>query len=136
MMLPVSKMFSRPHAAKAAKAPEASVDGSANMLLDIIKELVKTNNRPLDQSRYHHSPPRSPRSRREIPSIAEFLSDLDIRMGQGDYYIGLTPAFEKEEIAVDTIPYLTDQQFNNLGVSILGRQLRLRAEAEKYCGKK
>jgi len=128
-------MFTRPHSGKTTKTSNAAVDESTNVVyLDIIRELVKGRQSDSLSRSQHVSPPRSPR--KKIPSIAEFLLDLDVQIGPEGYYIGLTQAFEAEEIAVDTIPFLTDQQFINFGVTILGRQLRLRAEAEKYCRRK
>ncbi|CAG8718352.1 3778_t:CDS:1 [Acaulospora morrowiae] len=88
---------------------------------------------------YPSLPPLSPQSHsvvssplKKVPSIKEFLNELDETYGEGTYTCFET-SFMEQEVLVQFISELTDTDFEKLGIEKIGWQKVLRRAASKYC---
>lgn len=72
--------------------------------------------------------PRSP----DLPSISEFLNNLDRKYNCNDVYSKFNNAFLEEEITVNAIKDLSDDQLVKLGIVKIGWQKNIRQAAQKY----
>lgn len=68
----------------------------------------------------------------ELPSISEFLVNLDQKYGCDNVYSKFEDAFLEEEITVNVIKDLSDEQLVMLGVSKIGWQKNIKQAAQKY----
>lgn len=58
----------------------------------------------------------------KLPSIGEFLNNLDLKYNCNNVYAKFEDAFLEEEITVNAIKDLTDEQLQKLGVVKIGWQ--------------
>lgn len=72
--------------------------------------------------------PRSP----DLPSISEFLLNLDQKYNCNNVYSKFENAFLEEEITVNVIKDLSDDQLVKLGIVKIGCQKNIRQAAQKY----
>jgi hypothetical protein len=68
---------------------------------------------------------------KKIPSLREFLSELDEIYGEGTY-TRFEPSFAEQDVSVPYISELTDTEFERLGVDKIGWRKVLRRTALKY----
>ncbi|CAG8598051.1 9545_t:CDS:2 [Paraglomus occultum] len=78
-----------------------------------------------------HSTVLSPQKKILIPSIKEFLSELDEIHGEGTY-TRFEDSFVEQEVLVQFISELTDTKFEKLGVEKIGWRKVLKRAALKY----
>ena len=69
--------------------------------------------------------------KKSVPSIEDFLKELDKEFGEGKFTCYLT-VFEEQEILVNQLTRLSDSEYNSMGVTIIGRRQILRDKARKY----
>jgi len=86
---------------------------------------LTTNNLP-------NSPPNILSSRRPVPSLDEFFAKLDESSGSHGELTRFKNIFEDERITVDQIHDLTDNEFDQLGVTKIGWRKAFRAAAKYY----
>ncbi len=67
----------------------------------------------------------------EVPSMNEFLEELDRKYGANKFTCYLQK-FEEEEIRVNQLFRLSDAEYNLIGVSKIGRRQTLRDESKKF----
>ena len=84
-----------------------------------------TNNLP-------NSPPNILSPRRPIPSLDEFFAKLDESLGGNGELTRFKNIFEDERITVDQIHDLTDNEFDQLGITKIGWRKAFRAAAKYY----
>ena len=68
---------------------------------------------------------------KKIPSLREFLSELDEIYGEGTY-TRFEPSFAEQDVLVPYISELTDTEFERLGVDKIRWRKVLRRTALKY----
>jgi hypothetical protein len=66
-----------------------------------------------------------------IPSMKDFLEELDKEFGNGKFTCYLS-IFEEQEIRVSHLTKLSDSEYILMGITIIGRRQTLRDEAKKY----
>jgi hypothetical protein len=69
--------------------------------------------------------------KKSVPSIEDFLKELDKEFGEGKFTCYLT-VFEEQEILVNQLTRLSDSEYNSMGVTIIGRRQILRDKAREY----
>ena len=67
----------------------------------------------------------------EIPSMNEFLEELDRKYGANKFTC-YAQKFEEEEIRVNQLFRLSDAEYNLIGVSKIGHRQTLRDESKKF----
>ncbi|CAB4418466.1 unnamed protein product [Rhizophagus irregularis] len=67
-----------------------------------------------------------------LPSMIEFLQQLDEAEETGDYYIKFLEGFEKQRVRVKHLYKLNDTQFEACGVTTIGDIETIRDAAKKY----
>jgi hypothetical protein len=67
-----------------------------------------------------------------IPSMIEFLQQLDEAEETGDYYIKFLEGFEKQRVRVKHLYKLNDMQFEACGITTIGDIETIRDAAKKY----
>jgi len=72
--------------------------------------------------------PKSP----ELPSINEFLFNLDQKYKCNNVYSQFENAFSEEEITVNAIKDLSDEQMVKLGIVKIGWQKNIKQAAQRY----
>lgn len=72
--------------------------------------------------------PKSP----ELPSINEFLFNLDQKYKCDNVYSQFENAFSEEEITVNAIKDLSDEQMVKLGIVKIGWQKNIKQAAQRY----
>ncbi|RGB21295.1 hypothetical protein C1646_778447 [Rhizophagus diaphanus] len=65
----------------------------------------------------------------KLPSIGEFLNNLNLKYNCNNIYAKFEDAFLEEEITVNTIKDLTDKQLQKLGVVKIGWQKNIKQAA-------
>jgi hypothetical protein len=70
-------------------------------------------------------------SKKIIPSMKDFLEELDKKFGNDKFTCYLS-VFEEQEIRVSHLTKLSDSEYNLMGITIIGRRQTLRDEAKKY----
>jgi hypothetical protein len=70
-------------------------------------------------------------SKKVVPSMKDFLEDLDKEFGDGKFTCYLS-VFEEQEIRVSHLTTLSDSEYILMGVTVIGRRQTLRDEAKKY----
>ena len=68
----------------------------------------------------------------ELPSITEFLHNLDQKYNSNNVYSKFETAFLEEEITVNAIKDLSDEQMVKLGIVKIGWQKNIRQAAQRY----
>ncbi|CAB5378789.1 unnamed protein product [Rhizophagus irregularis] len=68
----------------------------------------------------------------KLPSIGEFLNNLDLKYNCNNIYAKFEDAFLEEEITVNAIKDLTDEQLQKLGVVKIGWQKNIKQAAQQY----
>ena len=68
---------------------------------------------------------------REIPSMNKFLEELDQKYG-ADKFTCYLQKFEEEEIRVNQLFKLTDDEYNLISVTKIGRKQTLRDESKRF----
>lgn len=66
----------------------------------------------------------------KLPSIGEFLNNLDLKYNCNSVYAKFEDAFLEEEITVNAIKDLTDEQLQKLGVVKIGWQKNIKQAAQ------
>ena len=69
---------------------------------------------------------------RELPSITEFLHNLDQKYNCNNVYSKFENAFLEEEITVNAIKDLSDEQMVKLGIVKIGWQKNIKQAAQRY----
>ena len=67
-----------------------------------------------------------------LPSIGEFLSNLDQKYNCDNIYAKFEDAFLKEEITVNAIKDLSDEQLQKLSIVKIGWQKNIKQAAQQY----
>ncbi|RIA83596.1 hypothetical protein C1645_860682 [Glomus cerebriforme] len=67
-----------------------------------------------------------------LPSMAEFLQQLDEIEETGDYYFKFLEGFDKQRIKIKHLYKLSDMQFEACGVTTIGDVETIREAAKKY----
>jgi hypothetical protein len=67
----------------------------------------------------------------EVPSMNEFLEELDRKYGANKFTCYLQK-FEEEEIQVNQLFRLSDAEYNFIGISKIGIRQTLRDESKKF----
>ncbi|CAG8613399.1 18017_t:CDS:1, partial [Cetraspora pellucida] len=67
-----------------------------------------------------------------IPTMAEFLKEIDKREETGHYYQDFLGNFEAQRISVKQLQRLTDERLDQCGVNTIGARETIREYAEKY----
>ncbi|EXX66318.1 hypothetical protein RirG_124960 [Rhizophagus irregularis DAOM 197198w] len=67
-----------------------------------------------------------------LPSMIEFLQQLDEAEETGDYYVKFLEGFEKQRVRVKHLYKLNDTQFEACGVTTIGDIETIRDAAKKY----
>ena len=67
-----------------------------------------------------------------IPTISEFLKQVDEMEGTNNYYQSLLIKLEQQRISVRILSKLTDEDFEKCGVDTIGARQTLRDYAMKY----
>jgi SAM domain (Sterile alpha motif) len=67
-----------------------------------------------------------------LPSIGEFLRNLDQRCNCDNVYSKFESSFLDEEITVNVIKDLTDEQLTKLGVVKIGCQKNIKQAAQRF----
>ncbi|GBB90427.1 hypothetical protein RclHR1_07760013 [Rhizophagus clarus] len=70
-------------------------------------------------------------TKKTIPSMEDFLKNLDQEYGDGKFTCYLS-VFEEQEILVNQLTRLSESEYISMGVTIIGRRQILRDEAKKY----
>jgi hypothetical protein len=68
----------------------------------------------------------------ELPSISEFLFNLDQKYKYDNVYSKFENAFSEEEITVNVIKDLSDEQMIKLGIVKIGWQKNIKQAAQRY----
>ena len=68
----------------------------------------------------------------ELPSISEFLLNLDQKYKCNNIYSKFENAFVEEEITVNAIKDLSDEQMVKLGIVKIGWQKNIKQAAQRY----
>ena len=68
----------------------------------------------------------------KLPSIGEFLSNLDQKYNCDNVYAKFEEAFREEEITVNVIKDLSDEQLQKLGVVKIGWQKNIKQAAHQF----
>lgn len=68
----------------------------------------------------------------ELPSISEFLFNLDQKYKCDNVYSKFENAFSEEEITVNVIKDLSDEQMIKLGIVKIGWQKNIKQAAQRY----
>lgn len=68
----------------------------------------------------------------ELPSISEFLFNLDQKYKCNNVYSKFENAFSEEEITVNVIKDLSDEQMIKLGIVKIGWQKNIKQAAQRY----
>lgn len=68
----------------------------------------------------------------ELPSISEFLFNLDQKYKCDNVYSKFENAFSEEEITVNAIKDLSDEQMIKLGIVKIGWQKNIKQAAQRY----
>lgn len=76
--------------------------------------------------------PTSQAIRSTIPTIGNFLKQVDIDEGTNDYYQSFLVKLEQQRISVRIISKLSDEDFEKCGVNTIGARQTLRDYATKY----
>ena len=74
----------------------------------------------------------SPLSQQSIPSMTEFLQQIDEAEKMENYYSNFLAEFEKQRIRVKHLNKLNDIQFETCGVTAIGDIETIREAAQKY----
>jgi len=82
---------------------------------------------PLNQSDTHHIA-----TNNKLPSISEFLFNLDQKYNCDGVYSKFEKAFHDEEITVNAIKDLSDEEMQALGIVKIGWQKNIRQAAQRY----
>ena len=69
---------------------------------------------------------------RNVPSLCDFLHDLDKEQGENGVFEAFEPSFQKERIKVEHIKDLADSQFAQLGIDKIGWKIALRQASQRY----
>ena len=69
--------------------------------------------------------------KKTVPSMEDFLKELDKEFGENKFTCYLT-IFEEQEILVNQLTKLSDSEYNSMGVTIIGRRQILRDKAKEY----
>ncbi|CAG8751857.1 1595_t:CDS:1, partial [Racocetra fulgida] len=67
-----------------------------------------------------------------IPTMAEFLMEIDEKEGTDYYYQDFLGNFEAQRISVKQLQRLTDEKLNQCEVNTIGAHETIREYAEKY----
>jgi hypothetical protein len=67
-----------------------------------------------------------------IPSLAEFLKEIDSKENTNNYYQNFLKEFEAQQISVYYLSKLTDEEYIQCGVNTIGARRTIREYAEKY----
>lgn len=67
-----------------------------------------------------------------IPSMAEFLKEIDKKEETNNYYQNFLENFETQRISVRNLCTLTDDEYKECGINIIGVRRTIRDYAEKY----
>src|SRR6185436_15750053 len=67
-----------------------------------------------------------------IPSLAEFLKEIDNKENTNNYYQDFLKEFETQQISVRHLNKLTDEEYIQCGVKTIGARKTIREYAEKY----
>lgn len=99
----------------------------------IIIQMPQMSQMPFNYPYLHPHPntsiqPRSP----DLPSISEFLLNLDRKYNCNDVYSKFENAFLEEEITVNAIKDLSDDELVKLGIVKMGWQKNIKQAAQKY----
>lgn len=81
-------------------------------------------------SQQHSSQP--PLTYQSLPSMIEFLQQLDEAEETGEYYVKFLEGFDKQRVRVKHLYKLTDTQFEACGVTTIGDIETIRDAAKKY----
>ncbi|CAB5382958.1 unnamed protein product [Rhizophagus irregularis] len=68
----------------------------------------------------------------KLPTIGEFLSNLDLKYNCNNVYINFEKAFLEEEITVNAIKDLSDEQLQKLGIVKIGWQKNIKQAANLF----
>lgn len=123
---PPYPVFAKGHASKNAgvQNPPTPAPPSYNIILP--SNYYPSNALP------HHSIQHQPLDSLPVPSLYDFLSNLDEEEGVAGVFTAFESVFQKESIKVTHIKNLTDSQFVQLGVVRIGWQIALKQASEKY----
>jgi hypothetical protein len=70
-------------------------------------------------------------TKKTIPSMEDFLKQLDQEFGENKFTCYLS-VFEEQEILVNQLTRLSDSEYISMGITIIGRRQILHDEAKKY----
>ena len=87
---------------------------------------------PASPSLSHNSVISQSSSFQDLPSMAEFLQQIDEAEKTGDYYFKFLEGFEKQRIKVKHLNKLNDVQFEACGVTAIGDIETIKEAAQKY----
>lgn len=87
---------------------------------------------PSSLASYNSVIPQSSSSQQVLPSMSEFLQQIDETEKTGDYYFKLLEGFEKQRIKVKHLNKLSDAQFEVCGVTAIGDIETIKEAAQKY----
>ena len=71
-------------------------------------------------------------SNAKLPTIGEFLNNLDLKYNCNNVYSNFEKAFLEEEITVNAIKNLSDEQLQKLGVVKIGWQMNIKQAAHQF----
>jgi len=85
------------------------------------------------QQQLSQQPPlQSSLTQQSLPSMIEFLQQIDEAEGTGDYFVKFLEGFEKQRVKVKHLYKLNDMQFKDCGVMTIGDIETIREVAKKY----
>jgi SAM domain (Sterile alpha motif) len=109
-------------------ATDPSTAMISKVLLAGLSAVAQTSHSPSDEPITSRQASPSP----VIPSMADFLFDIDTATNSSDTFSTYLEAMEHEAVTVDMLSGLTDDEFRTLGVDKIGHRIRLRKSASKY----
>ena len=71
-------------------------------------------------------------SQHSLPSMIEFLQQINETEETGDYFVKFLEGFEKQRVKVKYLYKLSDMQFKDCGVITIGNIETIREVAKKY----
>lgn len=114
------------------QTPTTSAASSTAPVNPIVIQMPFQYSYPYSHSNISSIHPPSPNTNHKLPSISEFLLNLDQKYNCSNVYSKFENAFVEEAITVNAIKDLSDEQMVKLGIVKIGWQKNIRQAAQRY----